>query len=711
MTTYTWQYSGSEGGSPFAFTVVYNDATATNNVTVTITEGALEINQFWFTDLDGVANEFAPPDISTSDPALTINGEVKAKLDGFQLIDPAGLGEENNLPDGSDPSIHFLDATDLIGSNDSFTVTAGEAFIKFLANANGDTDLLGLGIRATSVNAGGSLKLIDTPDDDDGGGGDSSVTFLKDTICPGDGESVENGNVLVGKDVTWQYTVINDGKTALYNVAITDDNGTPLDGSDDFQVTLANRVSDSGNGDDILDVGETWVFEYAGTAQLGEGGEDDYFNTAHLSSNAGSAEGTPLTDEADSGFHVLNPVLTLNKTTEGTDKNGVSHNDDGIQVEAGTLVTWHYAVTNDGNVDLSGINLVDDNGTSGNSSDDFLPTYVDGDDGDGILQVGETWNFTTSSLAKAGPYANTATVTANDVEDDCDNTAPVSDDDTSSYTGQFTPGPSGLTIGYWYNHLTTPTKGTPSGPYADQFLVTNPAGAPTGGDSAGKYLLMGDENGDRQANDAHNVWVAFDVVKELINSSQTANDTRQILFSQAIATQLNIDWLGGGPRGLATDAADWLDGGGGDSTVDAGIFISRAIYSGKTYVSGDYDMSAHKLLGTVLTSNQAGWQSDLNLKAEDFSNNNSGNLFSQYSPDSVRADGDVAFDMNGEGLKNALQAYNQGTLNVSADKNSLQWASGDFAVVENDPGNYIALLDHEAHILPGSSLLKGVDII
>jgi hypothetical protein len=122
-------------------------------------------------------------------------------------------------------------------------------------------------------------------------------------------------------------------------------------------------------------------------------------------------------------------------------------------------------------------------------------------------------------------------------------------------------------------------------------------------------------------------------------------------------------------------------------------------------------MSAHKLLGTVLTSNQAGWQSDLNLKAEDFSNNNSGNLFSQYSPDSVRADGDVAFDMNGEGLKNALQAYNQGTLNVSADKNSLQWASGDFAVVENDPGNYIALLDHEAHILPGSSLLKGVDII
>ena len=60
----------------------------------------------------------------------------------------------------------------------------------------------------------------------------------------------------------------------------------------------------------------------------------------------------------------------------------------------GEDVTYSYAVTNTsaaGALDpMSNIVLLDDNGTAFNF-DDFAPTYISGDDNDGLLEVGETW--------------------------------------------------------------------------------------------------------------------------------------------------------------------------------------------------------------------------------------------------------------------------------------------------------------------------------
>ena len=61
-------------------------------------------------------------------------------------------------------------------------------------------------------------------------------------------------------------TVTNTGNLVLSNVAVVDDAGTPGDTGDDFYATY---VSGDANGDQLLDLTETWVFEYHGTAEVG----------------------------------------------------------------------------------------------------------------------------------------------------------------------------------------------------------------------------------------------------------------------------------------------------------------------------------------------------------------------------------------------------------------------------------------------------------
>ena len=58
------------------------------------------------------------------------------------------------------------------------------------------------------------------------------------------------------------------------------------------------------------------------------------------------------------------------------------------------VITYSYTLTNTGNTAIAGIVLTDDNGTPGNTSDDFSPSFIGGDtDNDSELDVGETWTY------------------------------------------------------------------------------------------------------------------------------------------------------------------------------------------------------------------------------------------------------------------------------------------------------------------------------
>ncbi|MFL6036034.1 MAG: calcium-binding protein, partial [Gaiellaceae bacterium] len=98
----------------------------------------------------------------------------------------------------------------------------------------------------------------------------------------------------------------------------------------------------------------------------------------------------------------------------------------GIVVPTGKAIFWTYRVTNVSqnptqtvNAALVVTSLIDDNGTPANAADDFRPRFVGGDtNGNGLLDVGEVWIFTSQgvagamSTAPAGTVANTATVQA-----------------------------------------------------------------------------------------------------------------------------------------------------------------------------------------------------------------------------------------------------------------------------------------------------------
>ena len=151
------------------------------------------------------------------------------------------------------------------------------------------------------------------------------------------------------------------------------------------------------------------------------------------------AANSPLPDvDADDPSHYFGstPAIAIEKATNGVDADTPT----GPTVVIGSTVTWTYEVTNPGNVPVANIVVTDDNGTPV-PGDDITPTFVSGDtNGDGLLDVGETWTYTATGVAIAGQYTNNAVVDGtgpDTVNPDGTITpgTPVTDDDPSNYFG------------------------------------------------------------------------------------------------------------------------------------------------------------------------------------------------------------------------------------------------------------------------------------
>jgi hypothetical protein len=191
----------------------------------------------------------------------------------------------------------------------------------------------------------------------------------------------------------------------------------------------------------------------------------------------------------------------------------------------------------------------------------------------------------------------------------------------------------------------------------------------------------------------------------LINSSQTANDTRQILMSQALGSELNVlagakdpgsylvpgsgDTVG---HDLLSEAVYWLEGrnlngnglkfvytdhSSGNTDANHNGTVDTAAIGGGTSPATDYNKVATKTVkqgftfegadgfpqtkSPVLTSSMNAWQTfvDTGVKAYTDSHN-------------VAHD----FTVDGEGLKNALQAFNQGQLVTSSNGQQVAWFGG-----------------------------------
>ena len=210
-----------------------------------------------------------------------------------------------------------------------------------------------------------------------------------------------------GSTVTFTYVVTNTGNVPLANVVVTDDK----------LGTITSFTGDA-NGNGLLDLTETWIYTQTATALAGQ-----QTNTGTATAqDANNPPGTTVTDDNPANYFGDAPAINIVKFVNGQDADTPT----GPHVAAGSTVTFTYVVTNTGNVPLANVAVSDDKLGP-------ITSFTGDANGNGLLDLTETWTYTTTATALAGQQTNTGTVTAQDANNPPGTT--VSDDNPANYFG------------------------------------------------------------------------------------------------------------------------------------------------------------------------------------------------------------------------------------------------------------------------------------
>ncbi|PXW89616.1 hypothetical protein C8R34_10415 [Nitrosomonas sp. Nm84] len=258
---------------------------------------------------------------------------------------------------------------------------------------------------------------------------ETNVNFGNRAIVPTTGlldiqkfVSIDGGTTWVDAD-TAPGPIMNSGTNPLFKFEVTNSSLT---------ATLSNiTLSDSdfdlngavaGSNILISSIGPSQIYvspTFTGaTWQSGQ-----HTDTGTISYQAVNSNGQTVTDtdSDDANYFGADPVINIDKVTNGSD---------GLSISENSAVTWTYTVTRAGNVDLSDVSVSDNKGV--------VPAYVSGDDGDNVLELGESWIYEATGVASVGAYSNIGTATGS-FKDDANITKTVNDTDDSSYLGTDIP--------------------------------------------------------------------------------------------------------------------------------------------------------------------------------------------------------------------------------------------------------------------------------
>ncbi len=195
------------------------------------------------------------------------------------------------------------------------------------------------------------------------------------------------------------------GETVTYSFAVFHGAGSDLSPVSAVSVTddvagAGSYVSGDTDSDGLLDASETWTFGAAYTVLASD--PNQLTNT--VTANGTDFDGAPVSaQDAHTTDVVFAPVLLVVKSGP-------------VTATVGETVTYTFDVSHDPASDGSPLVLL-------TVTDDVagVATYVSGDDGDGRVELGETWTFTAAYTIKASDpnlLTNTATAQAADRDGD-----------------------------------------------------------------------------------------------------------------------------------------------------------------------------------------------------------------------------------------------------------------------------------------------------
>jgi uncharacterized repeat protein (TIGR01451 family) len=448
-----------------------------------------------------------------------------------------------------------------------------------------------------------------------------------------DADAATGPYIEVGDTVTWNYVVSNFGTLPLNTVVVTD------------SVTGVTPTYVSGDdGDNLLEVGENWLYTATGTATAGQ-----YSNIGTVNAKSPTGQAVPSSNDPSHYFGATSGI-NLEKLVNNVDADSAP----GISVTLPTNVIFTYVVTNTGNSPISNIIVTDDKlGTISN--------FTGGDDNnDGKLDMGEIWTYTTTPIAaQAGLQTNIGTVTGDDVLGNS-----VIDDDPANYTGinnPLPPAPGVRTPGFWQNNNwqrfwdgiqgNEPSQaGTTNFPTGDLLHSPYTNSAQPGqvlDPVSGTYqtgLLIGDYNRNGITDNGEDtLFYTRAQALQLVDSSQHPKggnqDKRYDLGRSLVATWLN--YLAGNPIDTAAvgdkdvrfqinEAIDWLQALTPDENSD-----------------NKGDGALHQMVGSSVTS----------ARVNDFWNTSFGSASALPNPYKVNTAAGFPLD-SGSSINTGLDNYN-----------------------------------------------------
>lgn len=205
------------------------------------------------------------------------------------------------------------------------------------------------------------------------------------------------------REVTSTYVATNVGNTPLANIMLSDDDG-------DRYCADIQFVSSSGDGDLLLEPGESWTFTCTTPVNGNPGALDNVAVVVGTAPNGEQVDAT-ATDDVE----VVRPDIELTK--------GVAVTGSGdppvpaIEVASGASVTYTFSATNTGTVALTDVTLTDGDCDDGTISPAVVP----------LLAAGASVEFTCTRANLTDDVVNVAEVTGQpvipDYPDDRDNPA------------------------------------------------------------------------------------------------------------------------------------------------------------------------------------------------------------------------------------------------------------------------------------------------